>query len=207
MAANDYYHGSQQPPYDNPPSTSPYYNPHNNISPQSTPAPPYQSGYSTPSVTNPPAAGTSHGAQTNQPAHGTEQSPFDTVFDDHVYPVNSNQRPNPGASSSDMSQQGYYGQDTGYYSQYGQGQPHHGQDIPLQDRPPKDVEMNDHIYDAPGGSHGSKKKNKQGKVRLGELGMFGSGKKRIPWIVYLFSLIQVGVFIGEIVRNSKFIVL
>lgn len=62
--------------------------------------------------------------------------------------------------------------------------------------------MNDHIYDAPGGRSGSKKKKKKG-VGLGELGMFGADKKRIPWVVYIFTLVQIGVFIGEIVRNCK----
>ncbi|CAM1508365.1 Fc.00g052130.m01.CDS01 [Cosmosporella sp. VM-42] len=199
MAANEYYHGQEQRPYDNTPSPAPYYSGHNinTPSPQSTPAPAYQSAYTAPAPSYSPAPD-SHGAHMNQPAHQAEQSPFDTVFDDHVYPVSS--RPTPAGSSTDMSQQGLYHQDTGYYGQDSYGQPQHGQDIPLQDRPIKDAEMDDHIYDRPPGA--SRKKSKKGKVRLGELGMFGADKKRIPWIVYFFSLVQIGVFIGEIVRNA-----
>ncbi|KAF7551545.1 hypothetical protein G7046_g7694 [Stylonectria norvegica] len=203
MASNDYYHGHDQPPYTHTPSPAPapapYYEDHHEPSPQSTPAPsyrsPYQTPYAAPAPSYSPAPGSHAGAAYNQP-HTPETSPFDTVFDDHVYPANPGQH--PAESSSDMSQQGLY-QDTGYY---GQGRPTQStEDIPLQDRP-KDVEMNDHIYDAPGRTPGSKKKKKSGKVRLGELGMLGSDKKRISWVVYLFSLIQVGVFIGEIVRNA-----
>ena len=201
MAANDYYHGQHQPPYDNHPTPSPYHQGINTPSPQSTPAPAYQSAYSVPSAVSTPAPG-SHGAYSNQPTHGVENSPFDTVFDDHAYPDNS--RPNAAAAStSDMSQNGYYNQDTGYYSHYNQPQPPHGpEDIPLQDRPNKDAEMNDHIYDAPAGTRSGSKKKKKGGVRLGELGMFGA-KQRIPWVVYIFSVAQIGVFIGMIVRNCK----
>lgn len=60
--------------------------------------------------------------------------------------------------------------------------------------------MNDHVYDAPGRP---KKKGKKGKVRLGELGMIGSDKKRIPWVVYIFSAIQIAVFIAEVARMGK----
>jgi hypothetical protein len=79
-------------------------------------------------------------------------------------------------------------------------------DIPLEDRGPNsankygpDVEINDHVYDAP-----QQQRSRKGRVRFGELGMLGAGNaKRIPFVVYLFSLIQIGVFIGEIVRNGK----
>lgn len=221
MAANDYYQGQNQKPFNDIPTPTPYSQGVNTPSPQSTPAPAYQSAYSAPSQSFSPAPASHGAAQTSQNQHqptptpppthgaGNSNSPFDTVFDDHVYPANpaNNSRPNPAASSSgDMSQNGYYNQDTGYYSHYNQQppqQPGHGpEDIPLQDRPNKDAEMNDHIYDAPGGHSGSKKKKKKG-VGLGELGMFGADKKRIPWVVYIFTLVQIGVFIGEIVRNCK----
>lgn len=136
----------------------------------------------------------------NQNTQGRpDQSPFDTVFDDNAYPMNS--RPTPGSSTGDLGQQNLY-QDTGYYGGASNG---HGQEeIPLQNQPHKDVEMNDHVYDAPGGSgRRPGTKSKKGKVRLGELGMMGSNKKRIPWVVYIFTLIQVGVFIAEIVRNAQ----
>lgn len=64
--------------------------------------------------------------------------------------------------------------------------------------------MNDHIYDAPAGASGSKRRRKKDrKVGLGELGMFGADKKRIPWVVYIFSVAQVAFFIATIVRNGK----
>jgi hypothetical protein len=59
--------------------------------------------------------------------------------------------------------------------------------------------MNDHIYDAPGRN----RKGKKGKVRLGELGMLGANNKRIPWVVYIFSVVQIAVFIACIARNGK----
>lgn len=72
--------------------------------------------------------------------------------------------------------------------------------IPLQDRNGKDAvsEMEDHVYEAPK----RKEKKKQG-VRFGELGMFGAYGNRIPWVVYIFSIAQIGVFIGELVDNGK----
>lgn len=99
-----------------------------------------------------------------------------------------------------MPQQGYY-PDTAYYGT-GRGSPEvkpTSENIPLQDRPGKDIEMDDHIYDAP-----RRRKNKKRKIGLGELGMIGADRQRIPWVVYVFTVIQVGVFIAEIVRNGMF---
>jgi hypothetical protein len=78
---------------------------------------------------------------------------------------------------------------------------HPTDDIPLQNRGSanKYGDMTDHVYDAPQ----RQKTSRRGRVRIGELGMLGSDAKRIPWVVYLFTLIQVGVFIGEIVKNGK----
>ena len=74
--------------------------------------------------------------------------------------------------------------------------------IPLQDHaqrvPSKDPEMQDHVYDA-----SSKSKARKARVRFGELGMLGSGRKKIPFVVYFLTVIQVAVFIGEIVKNGK----
>jgi len=117
---------------------------------------------------------------------------------------------------SDMSQQGHYGhQDTGYYGREQPGQTYgHGaygqplgssDDIPLQDRPGKtgpDLETaNDHIYDDPSAPPGSKRRKRR-KVGLGQLGMLGSDKKSIPWVVYIFTVCQIGVFIGQIINNA-----
>ncbi|KAF4976513.1 hypothetical protein FZEAL_6831 [Fusarium zealandicum] len=231
MASNDYYHGGhREPAYGAEPNASPYYHSQDTPSPGSTPAPPYQDTYIAPDSSIYPPESTAHVVPTKQipyspndisylptasygtPSHTSsqhpygqhpqgqhEQSPFDTVFDDNAYPVNSNSRPTPGSSTGDMGQRQNFYQDTSYNG--GPSQPYSQEDIPLQDRPAKDgdVEMNDHIYDAPGRS---KKKNKKGKVRVGELGMLGADKKRIPWVVYIFSLAQIAVFIAEIARNG-----
>ena len=77
-------------------------------------------------------------------------------------------------------------------------------DIPLQDRSGKGPEINDHIYDAPAGIvQANRQRDNRGKVRIGELGMLRSNKKRIPWVVYIFSLAQLAVFIAEVVKNGK----
>lgn len=96
-----------------------------------------------------------------------------------------------------MSPQNAY-PDTSYHGSRRESRPNVAEDIPLQDRS-KDPEQTDHIYDAPT----RRRKSKKGKVRLGELGMMGSDKKRIPWVVYIFTAVQVGVFIGEVVRNGE----
>ncbi|KAF4981523.1 hypothetical protein FDECE_17681 [Fusarium decemcellulare] len=229
MASHDYYHGgNQQPPYGADPNSTPYFQSHDTPSPMSTPAPPYQATYSAPDTSIYPAESAAHIVPTKQtpyapddisyppagayasppgqsssqqqPQGQTGQSPFDTVFDDHVYPVNSSGGPTPGSSTADIGQHNMY-QDTSYAGGAAAARPYGQEDIPLQDRPGKDVdpEMNDHIYDAPGRSG---KKSKKGKVRLGELGMLGSDKKRIPWVVYIFSVVHIAVFIAEIARNG-----
>lgn len=104
-----------------------------------------------------------------------------------------------------MSKMGYY-PDTAYYGQGGAspgGRPHVAEDIPLQDHPSKAPNSHDHIYDASGAANSSQRMDRRGKVRIGELGMLGSDRKRIPWIVYIFTLIQIGVFIAEIVKSGK----
>ncbi|KAG9255347.1 uncharacterized protein F5Z01DRAFT_722093 [Emericellopsis atlantica] len=212
MASNqDYYYSSgaqqQQPGSHLPPIRSPspvsLLDPRYANSQAGTPAPSYH--------TNPYAAPPSTLGYNKTPSPApyppdqpsrTGPSPFDTVFDDNVYPVNSRHDP-AAASNSDMSQPGYYQQDTGYYGQ-GRGGPNHPEDIPLQDHPggkSGDPEMlNDHVYDTPDGS-GRRKKRKQ-KIALGQLGMIASDKKRIPWCVYVFTVAQIAVFIGEIVQNG-----
>ena len=190
MANNDFYGGQRPPANDYPPA--PYYNQPYTPSPQSTPAPSYSS-YAAPGASATPGAGHQR----------TGPSPFDTVFDDNAYPMNS-RNPTPAASTGDLSQQNAY-YDASYQGQggYAPGAPRpYPEDIPLQDRP-KDPEMNsdapnDHVYDA------TQTRRKKGrKVRVGELGMFGADKKRIPWVVYIFTVAQVAVFIGQMIRAGK----
>ena len=173
----------------------PYYDPESLQvhSQQATPAPSYHAGQ--------PGHDYDYNAQhaQNQPGR---PSPFDTVFDDNAYPSGSRHGSVPGGSTP---QPGLY-QDTGYYGRAGaspmSSRPNVAEDIPLQDRPTKDGEPNDHIYDASAAPGQSSRKGR-GKVRVGELGMLGSDKKRIPFVVYFFSLVQAAVFIAEIAKNGE----
>lgn len=119
-----------------------------------------------------------HPSQDASPLSTTSASPFDTPFDD----------------SAATSRQNLAGRSASGDDMYGQNA------IPLQDRNAKDAasEMEDHVYEAPK----KREKRKQG-VRFGELGMFGAYGNRIPWVVYIFSIAQVGVFIGQLVDNGK----
>lgn len=155
-----------------------------------------------------------YGAGSSSSAHNVPggPSPFDTVFDDHMYPATAK----PGAVA-----------DTSYY---GAGGHPHGTNspsndsvfaadgIPLQNRnkpygsdsPDHMQNMPDHVYDVPQGAPGAPgvagtaaANGGNSKVRFGELGMLGANnRKRIPWVVYMFTIIQVAVFIGEIVKNG-----
>ncbi|OAA66077.1 rhomboid family membrane protein [Cordyceps fumosorosea ARSEF 2679] len=177
---------AQQPPYYDPDALHVH-------SQSSTPAPQYH-------ATGQPGYDYGYNAQHTQNQPG-RPSPFDTVFDDHAYPPSSGQNSVPGGNTP---QPGLY-QDTGYYGQAGaspmSSRPNVAENIPLQDRPTKDGEPTDHIYDA-SAAPGQQSRRGRGKVRVGELGMLGSDKKRIPFVVYLFSLIQAAVFIAEIVKNG-----
>jgi hypothetical protein len=198
MSGNDYYYDGYSHQQTDPsrPPPAPYYDPQYGVSRQVTPTPSYH--------TNPPstAHGYPGGTAAEQPANSKYgPSPFDTVFDDHVYPANSNTRPYAGGSG-DVSQQSLY-PDSAYYNQgraSPESRPYGAEDIPLQDRN-KLGDMNDHVYDDPNGLQSKRRKPR--KVRLGELGMIGTDRKRIPWVVYIFSLIQVAVLIAEIVRNGR----
>jgi hypothetical protein len=183
MAANDYYQTNKPlPPVG---ANSPYGAYNTPQTSHSTPAPAYSA------TTQPP------------PSQHLTTSPFETPFDDHVHPLDSRQ-----SSNTSVPQPGRYNQDTSYYPP-GRASPeehrYNNEDIPLQDRPPvKDQDLHDHVYDAgESGRTPRNRKKKRGGVRLGEIGMFTNGKKRIPWVVYVFSVVQIAVFIGEIIRNGK----
>ena len=198
MSGKDYPYDGQPryPPGSNGPSPAPYYNPSYSVSQQSTPAPSYHSGpmqSGNPQYLGPP--GDAHGA-----GHAFGSSPFDSVFDDNVYPVQSK----PYGSRDDLLPQGQY-PDTAYYSPGRLSpdmRPAGAEDIPLEDRAGKDVDMNDHIYDDPNGGR-SRRRKKAKRVDLGQLGMIGADRKRIPWVVYTFSIVQIAVLIGELVNNGR----
>ncbi|TDZ51612.1 putative rhomboid protein [Colletotrichum trifolii] len=243
MASNDYYQVNKPPSAASPPPNSYYVGgPYNTVpSTSSTPAPPYSQISQTPGATHPP------------PPRTNTVSPFESVFDDHVYPVDStqdgfrhnayNQNPpkaNPNnpqrmntvhtvssvyssdnpqnmQNTHDMhplpSQPKPYAQDTAYYGHStvspDSSRPHLADDIPLQSRQesnqPKDTEMNDtdHVYDAPQGARRSRSRRDKSKVGFGQLGMFGADRKGIPWVVYTFTIVQIAVFIAEIVKNAQ----
>lgn len=135
---------------------------------------------------NPPDyVGQQHlGAQQNI----SPSSPFETEFDD------------PYASKSNASSRQHLNEPNAPYQT---SSPHsddtlHTNAIPLQDRAAKDpAEDIDHVYEAP-----RRKDSKKQGVRFGELGMLGSYGNRIPWVVYIFTAAQIGVFIGEIIKNG-----
>ncbi|KAI1822529.1 hypothetical protein F4861DRAFT_532199 [Xylaria intraflava] len=138
-------------------------------------------------------------------AAGASASPFETVFDDHVYPTQANSR--PPLDSVNTSQQSF-AQDTRYHgSDSADGSPTRGPDeIPLQPHNKRPLgyldESTDHVYDADPSirrNHSSGKRN----IHFGQMGMFGSDKRRIPFVVYLFSIIQVAVFIAELVKAAQ----
>lgn len=134
------------------------------------------------------------------PLTAPSPSPFDTPFDDHVYQAS---RQTPSSSNPQLSQHNTGYRELSRLSSEEMAYNHPTDDIPLQDRASanKYGDVTDHVYDAPVGQQ--QKKSGRGKVRIGELGMLGANAKRIPWVVYLLTLVQVGVFIGEVVKNGK----
>jgi len=183
MASNQYYYDDHSPRP--PPSYTSTPDPYSQRSHT-----PYHNDYA-PSVTS-----NSYGVAGGPGGHAykssqTGPSPFATVFDDNY----------AAGSTSSLPHQGQY-PDTAYYGQGGPAsRPEVPGDIPLQDRAAKSPDENDHVYDAPeAGMAGGRKKK---KVRVGELGMLGSDKKRIPWVCYVFTVVQVAVFIGEVIKNGK----
>ncbi|KAI0166588.1 rhomboid-domain-containing protein [Xylariaceae sp. FL1272] len=180
MAANEYY-GQSTDRYNN------YNNHHNNqyepsIAPSANPPPSYTS--------QPPR---------HQANSGTT-SPFDTVFDDHVYPTQSRPTLNTMASSQQS-----FAQDTRYHGTVPEDtSPVAADDIPLRHHGKQTgfmTESNDHVYDAEPATRtrGAKK----GRFGYGELGMMRSGTKKIPILVYVLSVIQIAVFIAELVKAAQ----
>lgn len=189
MASNDYYYDNNQRP---PPSYHSTPDPYHS-QPTHTP---YHSDYSPSPAGTPTPYGAGQGGLHAKNPQQTGQSPFASVFDDNY----------ATGSTSSLNHQGQY-PDTAYYGQGGPGAgagPHAQGDIPLQDRTGKTGDMNDHIYDAPDAGIADQSRKKKKKVRVGELGMLGADKKRIPWVCYVFTFVQCAVFIGEIIKNGMY---
>jgi hypothetical protein len=206
MAQNNYYDESsrQQQPQ------QPYYQTYNQQQPPLSHLPSYRS--QAPSTAGRP------------PTEPSPVSPFEAPFDDHVYPM----RP--------MDSQTTLGADSYRYGQGGGGRPglsgdnSYGDNIPLRDHPRQPGKndnagegdgVTDHVYDAPAGLEGGRgpgygaATNRAGNGRGGDAWVMpldgGDGKrgkkKRIPWVVYTLTAIQVAVFIAEIVKNGELICL
>lgn len=175
MAANDYYNSQFSRP-----QPQPYYNysQETDIS-----APPYTS--QTPLYLS-----------RSRQAEPSPVSPFEAPFDDHVYPA----RPQDSQYSFD--------QDSTYYSQGGGGRHKQGSisssrdDILLREHP-KHTGETDHVYEAPMPqiSKNLRDPMEPAKSRLA-FGIF-KRDRRIPWVVYILTIIQFSVFIAEIVKNGK----
>lgn len=202
MASNDYYH--------DPASSRPYYGAYD---PTSSHQPPSSS--SAVSASYPPSYTTQPpSAYPDRPPASTGPSPFDSVFDDHVYPTGSQ-----GAMGT--ANQHSFAQDTSYHSAgRGDASSPLGDDIPLRNQANPNnkngaagavaMDSTDHVYDAEGGPSGAgagagarTRRRGKGLVGFGELGMAGAEKRRIPFMVYLITAVQIGVFIGEMVKAAK----
>jgi membrane associated rhomboid family serine protease len=110
----------------------------------------------------------------------------------------------PGVQQYDS--QTSLGGDSSYYGQGGRldQSPSYQDNIPLRDHPGipgKDNNSTDHVYDAPAPSQVEEGR----KNRFSGLGMLGhKNGKRIPWLVYILTTVQVAVFIAEIVKNGTY---
>jgi hypothetical protein len=119
-------------------------------------------------------------------------SPFEGPFDDHVYPASR--------APSQNSQNSFQNQDTAYIRPGG-AKPQDSQDnfrdsIPLRNQGTKDGSPTDHVYDV-GENAGIEGRRKPPRG----FGMFGSdGKNRTAWAVWLFTTVQIAVFIGELIK-------
>lgn len=152
-------------------------------------------------------------------------SPFAAPFDDHVYPAEvhrqdsaSNYSERPGeygrlghqnsSSSFYTTEDGHrqrsdtFGQDTRYCGSAPGGKSQSRDDIPLQDkRLPKHGDEIDHVYDVDPAM--LPQRGPSGRRRRGGWQARMRGPKgNISWVVYIFTVIQICVFIAEIARNA-----
>lgn len=213
MAANDYFnsysHQQQQYQHEEPPQ--PYHSAFDTPSQQHTVPPSYHSQAPSIQGSAPSRVGSA------RPQEMPPVSPFEAPFDDHVYPAPPAVPPHRQDSSNS------YGQDSQYYGQGGGGRPQDGMgysrdDIPLRENPQVpakdastdhvyDPNLNDHVYDAGESGIPSHLKNQKRNSRMSEVMGMGlmNKKKGIPFVTYTLTLVQVVVFIVEIVKNCKFV--
>jgi hypothetical protein len=187
MAANDYYNNTSYPP------TGPALG-HSTSSPHDRTDAPL-----------PPLPG-------QQSQHAV--SPASSPFEDHAYPpypINTNTNTNSTTHSSGAL--GGY-PDTAYHGppQYGHNTfaspydtpPAHGQHdpfadqnaIPLQSQPKMDGSPTRYNQDPERMYPAPEKKRRHKKKKEG----WFSG--RITWVVYILTVVQIGVFVGELIKNG-----
>lgn len=198
MAANDYYNSySHEPP-------QPY---HSQFDNQSTMPPSYHSQVPSRQGSIPSRVGST------RPHELSPVSPFEAPFDDHVYPA-------PQVPPHRQDSSNSLGQNSQYYGQGGGGRPQDGmdysnEDIPLREHPQVpakdastdhvyDSNINDHVYDAGESGIPSHLQNKK-KNRMSDAMAMGlvNKKKGFPFVTYTLTLVQVIIFIVEIVKNSE----
>ncbi|KAI1345692.1 hypothetical protein F5Y01DRAFT_47359 [Xylaria sp. FL0043] len=181
MAANEYYGGSSSR------------HQRNQYEPSIAPSGP------------PPSYTTNNPYQQSHQQGTTPTSPFETVFDDHVYPSQQQSQSRPTLDSLGTSQQSF-AHDTRYHGAASPaGSPVSTDEIPLRPHNKNPGYLNDstdHVYDADPAPR-RRGPATRGGVHFGQMGMFGSDKKRVPIVVYLFSIIQIAVFIAELVKAAQ----
>jgi hypothetical protein len=80
-------------------------------------------------------------------------------------------------------------------------------DIPLRDHPAGPVKVDtstDHVYDAPAGAVMPNRMEEGRNYRNSGI-EYKKPKKPITWVCWIFTLVQVVVFIVEIVKNGMFL--
>ena len=193
MAANDYYNTGGPPQQTTTNSQSQYqtYNP--------DPAPAYQSKPPSLHPNQRPVATGPSPVSPIQPG----ASPFEAPFDDHVYPMGGHDPYRQDSQNTLASDSRYYGQQGGRQD----SQNTFSDNLPLRDYPQPPAKNNDndndHVYDAPAAAPPHSLEDGR-KRRSGLGGFLKSPKKKIPWVVYILTLIQSIVFIVEIVKNGMF---
>ena len=66
----------------------------------------------------------------------------------------------------------------------------------------KNNDITDHVYDAASPAVPSRLEEGGQGSRTSGMGMFKAPKGRISWVTYVFTIVQVAVFIAEIVKNG-----
>jgi len=140
------------------------------------------------------------------PHHGQTPDPYTASASHHAQPsapyMSSSLEDSSYGPYADHSQQSI---SSNYYAAGGGGREHepsaYSDDIPLRQNPSKrdsDVVMHDPLPDDPA-IVDRPTKSAARRRRNEKQGFFS---KKIPWVVYTFTLIQVAVFIAELAKNG-----